>query len=336
MRITHETLLKIANDAVARQARASRQLLAAYLCGSLLGEAYLLGGTTDIDLVFIYIEAPDNEREITPLTDEVHLDIAHHGQQEYREPRRLRVHPWLGPALNTCRVLYDPQHFMDFIQASVRGQFDRPDYVFERARRQMEQARSIWLDLRELREEPSPDRVELYLRSLEYSANSIACLSGPPLTERRFLQVFPERAEAVGRAGLYAGLLGLLGAPRLANGNLREWLSAWQAAYRSLPTELATARLHPDRLMYYLRAFQALMESEQPIAALWPLLRTWTLAAKLLPTDSQHRRAWQASLDTLGLSGEGFAERLRALDVYLDMVDETLESWARENGVWEV
>lgn len=335
MRITHETLLKIASDAVARQARSSRQLLAAYLCGSLLGEAYLLGGATDIDLVFIYTEAPDNEREIVRLTDEVHLDIAHHGQREYREPRRLRVHPWLGPALNTCRVLYDPQHFMDFVQASVRGQFDRPDHVFERARKQAEQARSLWLDLRGLQGETLPEHIKKYLQSIELTANSIACLGGPPLTERRFLLTFPERAEAAGRAGLYAGLLGLIGAPRLTGGDLSEWLLPWQAAYRSLPKEQTPARLHADRLFYYLGAFQALIDSDQPIAALWPLLRTWTQAVALLPPDSPHRRAWQTSLETIGLSGEGFIERLRALDVYLDMVDETLESWARENGVWE-
>ncbi len=335
MRITHETLLKIANDTVARQARASRQLLAAYLCGSLLGGDYLLGGATDIDLVFIYTEAPAHEREIVRLTDEVHLDIAHHGQRDYREPRRLRVHPWLGPALNTCRVLYDPQHFMDFIQASVRGQFDRPDYVFERARKQAEQARNLWLELRGLRGELLPDQLKLYLHSVEYAANSIACLSGPPLTERRFLLTFPERAEAAGRAGLSAGLLGLIGAPRLTGDDLSEWLIPWQATYRSLPSEQTPARLHADRLTYYLSAFRALIDSDQPIAALWPLLRTWTQAVSLLPSDSAHRRAWWASLDAIGLSGEGFAERLQALDVYLDMVDETLESWARENGVWE-
>jgi len=35
----------------------------------------------------------------------------------------------------------------------------------------------------------------------------------------------------------------------------------------------------------------------------------------------------------LGLLGEAFREKIEALDAYLDLVEELLESWGRENGI---
>lgn len=335
MRITREMLLKVARDAVARQARVSPGLLAAYLCGSLLEEEYLLGGTGDIDLVYIYAEPVAVPREVVRLTDEVHLDIAHHYQKEYRDTRGLREHPWLGPALNTCRILHDPQHFLDFTQASVRGQFDRSDHVFKRARQHLDQARSIWLSYQVSAKHPEPQDLFAYLQALDHAANAVAGISGPPLTERRLLVHFPERAVALGRPGLYAGLLGLLGAPNLPEAALSQWLPHWQAAYRSVPQAQAPVRLHSARLAYYLQAIAALAESPQPENALWLLLRTWTLSAGLCPPDSDERRMWHRACDELDLVGPAFAERILALDAYLDSVEETLEDWARANGAWE-
>ena len=133
MRITRETLLNIARDTAAQRTRSDRNILGVYLYGSLLEEEFLLGGTADIDLVFIHMDTAETSREIVPLTDEVHLDIAHHYERDYRQARQLRVNPWLGPAINECQALYDPQHFLDFTQAGVRGQFERLDNVYQRA-----------------------------------------------------------------------------------------------------------------------------------------------------------------------------------------------------------
>jgi hypothetical protein len=41
---------------------------------------------------------------------------------------------------------------------------------------------------------------------------------------------------------------------------------------------------------------------------------------------------WNDTLTRLGLLGAGFDERVAALDAYLDMVEETLDKWARDNG----
>ena len=72
---------------------------------------------------------------------------------------------------------------------------------------------------------------------------------------------------------------------------------------------------------------------EHPHAALWPLLRTWTLAVSILPDDHLAYTAWREACLQLGLADQGLIERIAALDVYLDTVDETLDTWAQENGV---
>jgi len=338
MRINRETLLKIADDTIAQRTRRDRGLLSAYLTGALLGDHYLLGGTADIDLAFIHLDAPAAAREIVHLTDEVHLDIAHYDQKEFRRARALRLHPWLGPTIFYCKVLYDPQHFMDFTQASVRGQFDRADYVLGRARTQAEHARQIWQSFtvdtsqQGTSEKPEPDRLSAYLRAVDHAANAIASLSGPPLTERRMLVEFPARAEALGRPGLYPAFLGMLGAPNVDFAALRAWLPDWQSAYEGVPAQSAPARLHAHRRLYYLRAFEALLDSAQPHTALWPMLRTWTHAASTLAESAPGRIAWVAACQRLGLAGQDFTERVRALDSFLDMVEESLEKWGNEYG----
>ena len=235
MRITREILLKLAQDTVARQVRADRSIMAAYLCGSLLGDEYMLGGTVDIDLFLVHVARPEIEREIVRLTDDIHLDIAHHDQADYRRTRELRVHPWIGPTLSSCTILYDPQHFLDFTQASVRGQFDRPDRTLSRARKLLDASRQIWFSYHEGVPDPGPQEIEAYLRAVGHAANAIAVLGGPPLTERRFLMLFPQRAQALGRPGLYQGLLGLLGGMDLSAERISSWLPAWKMTYQGLP-----------------------------------------------------------------------------------------------------
>jgi hypothetical protein len=336
MRITRDTLLKIVRDTVNQRTRSDRGLMAIYMHGSLLEEDYLLGGATDIDLFFIHTDVIPTAREIVHLSDEVHLDIAHHYHRDYRNTRQLRLHPWLGPTLKDCRILYDPQHFLDFTQASVRGQFDRPDYVLERSRKQLESARQIWLTLHEAHADPAPQDIVGYLRALENAANAVAGIYGPPLTERRFLLRLPERCEAANRPGLYPGLLGMLGAPNVGVETITAWMPLWQSAFKALaaalPSEKIPPRLSPLREVYYQKAFSFLLESSQPQTVLWPLLRSWTLTAASLPASDEHLVDWRSSLEKLNLTGRGFAERVAALDAYLDMVDETQEQWAIANG----
>jgi hypothetical protein len=332
MRITRETLLKLAQDTANQRARSDLSILAVYLSGSLLDGEPLLGGTADIDLFFIHNEDPASDREVVRITDEVHLDIAHHGRKQYRQTRELRLHPWLGPRLYGCKILYDPQHFMDFTQASVRGQFFRPDQVLGRVRPQVERARQIWFTLTAVQESTDRQQTWSYLQAVGLVANAIAGLSGKPLTERRFLIEFPQRAEAVGHAGLYAGLLGLLGGPLVDGPAMRSWLPEWRLALEGLPDDQAPPRLSHPRIPYYFRAMDVMLDSDRPLEALWPLLRTWTDAVCSLPGDAPAPATWIDVMSRLGLWGEAFAARQAALDAYLDQVEELLEDWARANG----
>jgi len=333
MRITRESLLKAARDVVNQRAGADHDLVAVYVVGSLLAEEPLLGGTTDIDLVFIQNRAPSQPREVVRLTAEVTLDIAYYNETEYRQPRHLRINAWLGSSLCETRiVLYDTQHWFEFTQSSVGSQFYIPENVLSRSRLQAEKARSLWLALQS---ETGPYIQSLlsYLKSVKSAANAVASLSGAPLTERRFLLNFPERAGAIDRPGLAAGLSGLLGADLAEPERIRTWLPGWHAAMQALEGGKDTpVRLSPARFPYYERAVEAILASDHPQAALWPLLRTWTLACSHLAADSPHLSTWLEACDDLRLGPDHLAEKLSALDAYLDNIEETLEKWGEENG----
>ncbi len=332
MRINRRSLLRVIRNTVSERTHTNRNLVSIYLGGSVLGSDYALGETVDIDLFFIHAGPVEQEREIVRLTDDVHLDIAHHEQKDYRHPKALRLHPWMGHTIKDGEIFYDPGHFMDFTQASVRGQFARPDNVLTRVRKQAEAARDIWFGYEMSQPEAGPKEVADYLRALWNASNAIACLTGSPLTERRYLLQYPLRADAVGRSGLYAGFMGLIGAQNVELDGIKDWQTSWESAYDALPPGQAPARLHPDRKYYYLRAFEEMLGSDQPGTVLWPLLNTWTTMANILSENSAAQDNWQQVFEQVGLLGDGFGERIEALDAYLDQVEETLDDWARRQG----
>jgi hypothetical protein len=333
MRINRNMLLKLANDTVEKYVRDDRSIMAIYLQGSLLSASPLIGNTADIDLFFIHSDDVHVEREIIRVSDEVHLDISHHSHRLYRQPRELRVHPWLGPAIYGCKIMYDPQHFIDFTQASVRGKFNNPENVINRVQSQAIHAREMWESFNNSPHLPGPQDTSVYLRALEHVANAIAGLSGPSLTERRFLSDLSKRAESVSKPGLYVGFLGLLGAPTVDASAIRSWLSEWRNAYTALAGNPAPIRLNPHRLLYYERAMEVMLDSQTPHDALWPLWRTWTHAICSLPDGTPHRATWNKAGEQLGLLSDAFTEKIEGLDAYLDLVEELLETWARRNGV---
>ena len=285
MRINRQSLIRVIHNTIEERTRLNRNIIAIYLGGSVLGDDYSLGGAIDIDLFFIYGGSVDQEREIVRLTDEVHLDIAHHKQSLYRDTRKLRIHPWMGPNIYNCDIYYDPSHFMDFTQASVRGQFERPDYVISRARALVNSARQIWFTYEGKQPKVGPPQLLEYLKALRNAANAIASLNGPPLTERRFLIHLPQRTQAVNQPDLFSSFTGLLGAQNIDPNTIQTWLSAWGKDYQSIPANSMPPRLHPVRKFYYMNAIREILESEHPFAALWPLILTWTQIADILQSN---------------------------------------------------
>lgn len=333
MRINNDILLKIAKDTIEQRSSEDRGILAAFLCGSTLGADALLGGSADIDLGIVHIERGLGEREIIPLTNQVHIDICYFTQKEFRNTRRLRVDPWLGPMIFGCKVLYDPQHLMNFTQASVRGQFHHVEYTLLRTRSLAEGARQRWFSLNAgLQKDPPAKQVLAYLKAVEQAVNAIASLSGSPLATRRLMREFPTRAEAVGKPGLYPGLLGLLGVRNCSVDDLKTWMINWEQAWDALPESVRPPELAPGRKDYYRGGMQAMLAGPDAMQSIWVLLTTWTISISLLSENTPVYQTWDAACRQLGLLDEAFSLRVEALDAYLDMVEETLDDWARQNG----
>lgn len=331
MRITRETLVRIAKETAQKRALAEPGLVAAYLTGSVRGDNPFLGNSTDIDIVLVHPGEQKVRREVIAVTADIHLDIVHNPRREYEKPKELRLHPWLGPELYDPLPLYVSGHFFEFIQAGVRAEFSDPGNVLARARKNAEHARQIWSGLQEGLE-AGPVWLLAYLKSINHAANSIALLTGNPLAERRFMLQFHERAEAAGAPGLAVDLVNLLGGDRAELSGLREFLAAWEEDFVHAASR---KKVHPSiaspRLTYYKASFHAMLTSESHLAVLWPLVHTWTLCAAALPSTQQKK--WQAACETLGLFGQGFPERLEELDRFLDAVDDRLDEMAASHGL---
>ncbi len=334
MRVTRESLIRIARETVQERSYNDKSIIAAYLTGSLLTEDPFLGGVTDIDLVLVTASTPPMSREIVGLTPDFHLDISYRAKADYHPPRELRVNPWLGYEIYDPMLLYESQHFIEFTQAAVRAgfEFHEPSLVLQRCRTLLDHGRKIWFDLMDIGEDNGPKDVAKYLKSLYHAVNVIAELNGPPLPERRLLLMFPSLAEQAERPGLSVGLLGLLGASHLDTSTLAGWLPAWESDFKSAyETGKADPRVHTARTNYYKKSFDAMLGGDDPAVMLWPLFNSWTRAIVVLPEDEID--TWQAARATLGLSGKGFVERVEGLDHYLDEIDILLDEIAAANGL---
>jgi len=337
MRVTRESLLRIAKETAQERAYNDPDIVAAYLTGSLLNVEPMLGGTADIDIVFVHKTKPKQSREFVKLTPDFHLDISRRTKDEFKSPRELRGDPWLGYEMYDPILLYEREKFFDFVQASLRAGFDfeQPPLMLQRCKKMLSHGRGIWMDLTELDEESiGPKEIKKYMKSLFHALNAIAELSGPPIQERRLLLEFPARAAAAGKPGMAAGAFGLIGANHADVDKLKLWFSDWKSAFK-----LASAdgkpeldfRIHPARINYYEKAIKAMLDGDTPLAALWPLLHTWTLSAEVLEGD--HFNFWKNAVGELGLLGAGFTEHVEGLDHFLDDIEITFEEIARENGL---
>ena len=143
---------------------------------------------------------------------------------------------------------------------------------------------------------------------------------------------FAPRAEAAQRPGMDAALTGLMGASALDASTLRSWIPEWKIAFEAASESTRVdARIHPLRVNYYEKAFQAMLESDHPRAALWSLLQTWTLAVDVLPEHALG--AWQSACGHLGLTAAGIDEHVHGLDQFLDEVEALLDELAAQHGL---
>ena len=336
MRVTRESLIKIARENAQERSYNDKEIIAAYLTGSLANEELdpILGGTADIDIIFVHKEEPKHRREFVKLTPDFHIDISHRAKAEFKRPRELRLDPWLGWEMYDPMLLYEREKFFEFVQAGLRAgfEFNAPAPALERSRTLLSHGRGIWRDLLEISDVVTPRDVAKYMKSLFHAVNAVAELSGPPLQERRLMLEFAERAETAQRPGMDAALTGLMGASGLDASAIQSWLPDWKLAFESASeSSRVDQRIHPMRMNYYEKAILALLESENPRAALWPLLQTWSLAVDVLPDMAS--TSWRSACGQLGLTAVGIEERVDALDHFLDEVEALLDDLSVQYGL---
>lgn len=334
MRVTRESLIRIAKETAQERAYNDPDIIAAYLTGSLLTVDPMLGGTTDIDIVFVHKNQPDKPREFVKLTPDFHLDISRRAKDEFNAPRELRGDPWMGYEMYDPILLYEREKFFDFVQASLRAgfEFEQPPLTLQRCRTLLRHGRGVWMDLSEFEGEAGPGEIRTYMKVIFHGVNTIAELSGPPIWERRLLLDFPARAEATQKPGMVAAVYGLIGANKVDADKVKGWLGDWKTAFTSACGDKnVDSRIHKTRVNYYEKAIKAMLASETPLAALWPVLHTWTLATSVLGGD--HLKFWQDACTDLGLLGNAFAERVQGLDHFLDEIEIMLEEIAAANGL---
>jgi hypothetical protein len=335
MRITRELLHRIAEDTVTEHIKQDNTIIAAYLHGTVMeGEDPVLGGAADIDLVFVH-ENYDREREIIRMTEDVHLDIEHHSKAQYQPPKELRTRPWHGYAIYNCLILYDPQHFLNFTQAGVRGMFFQYENVLARAETLMNRSRAAWLHFHNREIAFGPEQVRMFLQAVEDAVNSVACLYGPPLSGRRFLLNFKQITEMHGLPEMYPSVIELISGDLFPGDSttveeVKGWMLEWADDFSRINENYAVPpQLNTHRLSYYMRGYEALLGSDEPEAALWPLLDTWTLMAETMPSQAD---SWQAACKRLGLIGDDFDSHLDNLDSLLDQIELLLEEWQPEDS----
>jgi hypothetical protein len=337
MRITRKMLLNLAHQAVLKRTDGLHDVEAVYLIGSAAElENPLLGGSVDIDLVFIHRNTPSQTYEREAISPDIHLDILHRSTREYEPIRTLRTNAWRAPELYAPRVLFKTGFFFDRLQAALLSEYDDPRHTLARARQFLEHGRGIWFDLQTIGALIRPNDFNRYLKALLHAANALTALDNrPPLSERRFLPQLQARAAALGQDSLATAFIHLL-CPREmpTTAELDAWLTAWQDAWdAAIARKTPSHKIHPARRNYYLGGFRALRESERPHDLLWPLLVTWTLTVLGLDADAAPRQRWEQALQRLGLGDEGFRRQVAALDAFLDQIDILLEDFAAQIGL---
>ncbi len=336
MRVTRESLIRIAKETAQERAFNDLSIVAAYLTGSLLSrDDPMLGGTTDVDLVLVHGAPQQVSRQIIKLTPDFHLDVRHRTRSEFRSPRDLRLDPYLGWEMYDPMLLYEREKFFEFVQAGLRAgsEFQAPALMVGRCRKLLAAARKDWGGLNDVNVE-SAGVLEVweYLRAVNNTANTIAELTGAPLPERRLLAEFPSRAQAADCAEAIPGVFNLLGAGQVDAGVISAWLPAWKDTFIAAASNpKVDPRINADRLNYYLKAIGALLATDSPLTALWPLLITWTLSAGVL--DNSLRQPWLEACRSLGLLGPTLPEHVALLDKFLDDVEGRLDEIAKANGL---
>lgn len=333
MRITRDFLLKTAATQAAFIAYNDPTILCIYLVGSCLREEPLLGGSADIDLIAVHSAKTKNPRTIARINDEISIDTAHFPRSVFDQPRSLRLDPWLGAHLIASpKVLHDKTHWFEFTQAAIAPRYYAAETIAQRAQGIAQAARAAWMRLNDC-PDCTPQTVNDYLLNIKRMAVYTSTFNAPPFADRRLWLEHPARVKALPGSTDFAWNLPNLFLPEspadVFTKHQPEWVEALEQISR---TAGSPAWLTPFRMAYYAGAAQALLD-ENRAASLWSMLSTWSGAVLGLRANSKLHAPFAALCHQVGLIGEGYRERLRAMDAALDGMELHLEQYCNANGI---
>ncbi|MBN2554675.1 MAG: hypothetical protein JXA97_01945 [Anaerolineales bacterium] len=329
MNISRSKLLDLARDEL-YQREGDADLLSGFAIGSVVRGTAFLGGTADIDLVLIHRDDLQRPREYIRLSHQVHLDIIHCSQSYFRKPRELRTDPWMGPAIAEPGFLYDPEHFFERIQASVRGQFHRPDYALQRAHGFLELSRHHQ-SLMEL----SKRWQQHYLLAICCGANALlTCFEGP-VAGRAWLVNLREHCQNLDEMDTYHGILQLCGLPDSTQWDLINFLPVFISDWEEAGTRVTNPRFSRCRKEYYLGGIRGLLDRNEHHAAAWLLLTSWETIIgdhENGRPSSQTKNDWPALLSAAKLTDADKLQRKDILARFLAHIAERVIVWGNQSG----
>ena len=335
MRITHGLLLKNAKQWVMERQAADHSLVCAYLSGSLAdsddAEDALIGGAGDVDVVCVHNSLNPPDRELVRLTDRIHLDIWPVAQSAYEDPKQLRMNPWIGHDLfRKPPVLFDKNHWFDFVLAGAFSKYDQPENVVLRALYFLNNARER-LQAMAFGEVAPQAWLSAYLQSLSDGANLLAVIADGPLSTRRLLLAFPARAADLEIPQWTGCLIEAFSRGVPESDTLAQWIRQWDEVFnrQAEPTGMPPD-LDPLKIPYYRQAMETFAPSA-PMSALWILL--FTLGQRLAISSETTPPSVVEMLQSVGLGEETREEREESLEALIDDAEEVLEEWAKNRGL---
>ncbi len=331
MRLTKDFLLRFTKNYLSTRLQEKPRPVCIYLTGSLCENDFLLGNTTDVDLVCIYNLRPEKEREILPLAPDSHLDIWNYEITLFEQPRQLRSNAWIGSFLcENPQVLFDNGHWFQYTQASVAAQFFKPDNALVRAQPFIDAARQRWMANLASTNRDTVEVVSSLLNSLQDAANGFACLTAVPLSERRLIPQFASLAIKNSKLELTEQCNSIISPADWNQAKWPEWKTNWEKALKAVDAKPdCPVHLSGHRHSYYVQAAGEYWE-KMPAAALWIMLKTWTDAVSALPEDTESRQEWNDMTSDIQMNAEHLDQRLEQLDRFLDSIEIAADQFKRK------
>lgn len=329
MRYTRDILLDLAKELVEKRYAQDPKVDAVFLVGSVRPEDAVIEGPTDVDLLVLHNGEIPRERELVKISAEYHFDIFFEETNLYSNPKDLRSDGWRGWTMWDPHLLLQRGRFFEYTQSILRSQFDEPKYILARVRNFAESSRKSWA-----RFDADPAKVtpREYLKAVYSAGNAFACLARSPYTKRNFLSQFYTQATEMEAADLVPALMDCVSDGRLAD-TVLAGLDEWEQCFTLATQAYANYTVHPLRLNYYKDAITKQAQSEFPASSLWPYAFTWAYIAEESKENKHIHTAWGKVGKELGLSADKLPIRLRALDQFLEQIEEIIAQVSDDYGV---